>query len=167
MRKSLQEEKIFKNELAIFHRHRELLSQESSSGQMKTSWENLTVEYKKLLEQTRFLTWVSGRLEKKLQRANHNLQERNTQLEKTVDDLITAKAGKRAYAIIYFIAIALFVLEEFFIEPLINVFGNGVGYSIMIKLGIVLLLKVSEGVIEERIRKKPKVAAAKSIVNSK
>jgi hypothetical protein len=128
---------------------------------------SLTQDYKKLLEQTRFLTWISGRLERKLQRANHNLQERNVELEKTVDDLVTAKAGKSAYAIIYFIAIVLFVLEEFFIEPLIGVFGNGLGYSIMIKLIIVLLLKVSEGVIEERIKKRRalKIAKPQTMIN--
>ncbi len=96
----------------------------------------------------------------KLQKANRDLVDRNAQLEKTVEDLITAKAGKSAYAIIYFIAIVLFVLEEFFLEPFISLLGNGLGYSIMIKLIIVLLLKISESFIEERIKKKPKLEAA-------
>jgi len=78
-----------------------------------------------------------------------------------VEELITARAGRNAYAIIYFIAIILFVLEEFLIEPVINQFGNGVGYSILIKLMIVLLLKVSEGFLEERIKKNPNLESVK------
>jgi hypothetical protein len=72
-------------------------------------------------------------------------------MQTALDDLIKAKAGKSAYAIIYFIAIILFVLEEFFVEPLISAVGGGLWYSILIKLVIVLLLKSSEGFIEEQI----------------
>jgi hypothetical protein len=161
MSKLSHEEKLFKNELATFNQHKEFLSQEHPPETIKASLSTLTHDYKKLLEQTRFLTWVSGRLERKLQKANRDLVDRNALLEKTVDDLITAKAGKSAYAIIYFIAIVLFVLEEFFLEPFIGLLGNGIGYSIMIKLIIVLLLKISESIIEERIKKKPKIEAAK------
>jgi hypothetical protein len=82
------------------------------------------------------------------------LYEQNTRLEKTLFELTKAQAGKNAYAIVYSIAIALFVLEEFFVEPVINMVGNGVSYSILIKLLIVLLLKVSEGFIESKITKK-------------
>ena len=164
MAKIAQEEKLFKKEVGIYSRHRDFLNQENSHEQTKAALEELTNDYKKLMEQTRFLTWVSGRLEKKLVKANRELVERNAKLEKTVDELMSAKASKNAYAIIYFIAIILFVLEEFFIEPVINMFGNSLGYSIMIKLIIVLLLKVSEGVIEERIKKRGQAFAAKHSV---
>lgn len=160
MSKTVQEEKLFRKEIGIFNRHKEFLGEDNPGEKTKAALEELANEYKKLLEQTRFLTWVSGRLEKKLHRANRDLQDRNTRLEKTIDELISARASKNAYTIIYFIAIALFVLEEFLIEPIINRFGSGLGYSILIKLIIVLLLKVSEGFIEERIKKKPKIQDA-------
>ncbi|MBI1768591.1 MAG: hypothetical protein HY015_03310 [Bacteroidetes bacterium] len=163
MSKPVRDEKMFTNELSIYNKHKDFVSIENSHQELKVAHEKLTNDYKKLLEQARFLTWISGRLEKKLHKANRELLERNTKLEKTVDELMTAKAGKNAYAIIYFIAIILFVLEEFLIEPVINQFGNGVGYSILIKLIIVLLLKVSEGFIEDRIKKKPKVDAVKPL----
>jgi hypothetical protein len=156
MAKREQEEKMFRREVGIYNRHKDFLSRENSPEKTKAASEELTNEYKKLLEQTRFLTWISGRLEKKLHRANRELKDRNTRLEKTIDELVSARASKNAYTIIYFIAIILFVLEEFLIEPIINRFGSGLGYSILIKLIIVLLLKVSEGFIEERIKKKPK-----------
>src|SRR6267378_8289061 len=163
MSKTAQEEKMFSKEVGIYYRHKDFLSDENHPEKMKGALEDLTNDYKKLLEQARFLTWISGRLEKKLHKANRDLVDRNSRLEKTVDELITARAGKNAYAIIYFIAIVLFVLEEFLIEPVINQFGNGVGYSILIKLIIVLLLKVSEGFIEERIKRKPKFDVSKPV----
>jgi hypothetical protein len=164
MSKPVREEKMFTNELSIYNRNRDLEVDQKSFDDLKHAHEKLTDDYKKLLEQTRFLTWISGRLEKKLHKSNRELVERNSKLEKTVDELMTAKAGRSAYAIIYFIAIVLFVLEEFLIEPVINKFGDGVGYSILIKLIIVLVLKVSEGVIEDRIKQKPKVDAAKAVL---
>jgi hypothetical protein len=154
MSKSAQEEKMFSKEVGIYYRNKDFLSDENHPEKMRDALEALTNEYKKLLEQTRFLTWISGRLEKKLHKANRELKDRNSLLERTIDALISARASKNAYTIIYIIAIVLFVLEEFLIEPIITKFGSGLGFSILIKLVIVLLLKVMEGVIEERIKKK-------------
>lgn len=123
----------------------------------------LTTEYKSLLDQTRFLTWISGRLEKKLQRSNRELNDRNTKLENALSELVKVTAGRNAYVIIYCIAIVLFVLEEFFVEPVISMFGEGLGLSIIIKLGIVIILKISEGIIEDRIKKKPKLQSIETI----
>ena len=147
---------MFSKEVGIYYRNKDFLSDENHPDKMKSALENLTNEYKKLLEQTRFLTWISGRLEKKLHKANRELKDRNSLLERTIDALISARASKNAYTIIYIIAIVLFVLEEFLIEPVITKFGSGLGFSILIKLVIVLLLKVMEGIIEDRIKAKRK-----------
>jgi hypothetical protein len=152
MSKMSQEEKLFKNESTILEYYQEMSSKDNSPEDTKEALEQLTRKYKALLDQTRFLTWISGRLERKLQRSNRELFENNGSLQKALDDLTKAEAGRSAYAIIYFIAIVLFVLEEFFVEPLISVFGGSIGYSILIKLVIVLLLKVSESSIESKIR---------------
>ncbi len=154
MSKMTREEKLFRNETNVLEHYQSLIEQDNSPEENKEALERLTQKYKVLLEQTRFLTWISGRLERKLQRTNRELHEKNTRLENTLLALTKAQAGKNAYAIIYFIAIMLFVLEEFFVEPIINMVGNGLSYSILIKLFIVLLLKVSEGFIESRITKK-------------
>ena len=138
------EEKLFKNEMNVLIHYRDLVNRVDSVEDTKAALENLTNKYKALLEQTRFLTWISGRLERKL----------NNRLVTTLKELTKAEAGRSAYAVIYFIAIALFVLEEFFVEPVINMFGKGVWFSILIKLVIVLLLKVSEGFIERSLTKK-------------
>jgi chromosome segregation ATPase len=154
MSKMNREEKLFKKEMNVLLHYRELASRENSVEETKSALESLTNKYKTLLEQTRFLTWISGRLERKLQRKNVELHHKNSRLVSTLKELTKAEAGKSAFAVIYFIAIALFVLEEFFVEPVINVFGKGVWFSVLIKLVIVLLLKVSEGFIERRLTKK-------------
>src|SRR6478609_4250987 len=165
MSKTAQEEKMFSKEVGIYYRNRDFLSDEKEPEKMREALENLTNEYKKLLEQTRFLTWISGRLEKKLHKANRELKDRNSLLERTIDALISARASKNAYTIIYIIAIVLFVLDEFLIEPVIVKFGSGLGFSILIKLVIVLLLKVMEGVIEERIKTKRKPSDISEAMN--
>jgi hypothetical protein len=154
MSKMSREEKLFKNEINVLNHYKEMVTRENSPEDTKQALENLTNKYKALLEQTRFLTWISGRLERKLQRTNRELAGKNNMLVNTLKELTKAEAGRSAYAIIYFIAIMLFVLEEFFVEPFINMIGEGLGFSILIKLVIVLLLKVSEGFIEKRVMKK-------------
>jgi chromosome segregation ATPase len=154
MSKMTREEKLFKNEIGVLNHYREIVSKENTPEETKAALTQLTGKYKALLEQTRFLTWISGRLERKLQRTNSELFQKNNRLENTLNELTKAEAGRSAYAIIYFIAIILFVLEEFFVEPLIGFVGTGLGYNILIKLVIVLLLKVSEGFIEKRITKR-------------
>jgi hypothetical protein len=155
MSKLTREEKLFKNEIKVLNDYREMADQDYSYEETKAALSKLTNKYKALLEQTRFLTWISGRLERKLHRTNRELFDKNNKLQTTLDELTKAEAGRSAYAIIYFIAIVLFVLEEYFVEPIINVFGENVGYSILFKLVIVLMLKVSEGFIERKFIKKP------------
>jgi hypothetical protein len=154
MSKMTREEKLFKNETQILNDYRELVDSDPSPQETKEALKKLTLKYKTLLEQTRFLTWISGRLERKLHRTNRELFQKNIRLENTLHELTKAEAGRSAYAIIYFIAIVLFVLEEYFVEPFIGVFGDSVGYGIAIKLGIVLLLKIAEGFIERKISRK-------------
>lgn len=141
MSKMNREEKLFKNEMNVLLHYREIVNRENTVEDTRSALETLTNKYKSLLEQARFLTWISGRLERKLQRKNVELNHKNNRLVSTLKELTKAEAGRSAYAVIYFIAIALFVLEEFFVEPVINMFGKGVWFSILIKLGIVLLLK--------------------------
>jgi len=145
------EDKLFTNEAKILHEYKQLLETNTDEKIDRAVLEELVKKYGTLLEQSRFLTWISGRLERKLQKVNQELFLKNHEMQRALDDLVKAKAGKSAYAIIYFIAIILFVLEEFFVEPFIQMVGGGLSYSILIKLVIVLLLKSSEGFIEDRI----------------
>jgi len=151
MGKMSREEKLFRNENSILQHYKVIAVENNSHDQAREALKDLTGKYERLLNQTRFLTWISGRLERKLQRKNKELSDSNLNLHKTLKELTKAEAGKSAYAIIYFIAIILFVLEEVFIEPIVAAVGGNLGYGILIKLMIVLLLKVSEGFIERKI----------------
>jgi hypothetical protein len=155
MSKMSREEKLFRNEMNVLNHYREMASRDKSLEDANQALENLTNKYKALLEQARFLTWISGRLERRLHRSNRELNIKNTRLITTLKELTKAEAGKSAYTIIYFIAIGLFVLEEFFVEPVIKIIGGeSVIISILIKLVIVLGLKASEGFIERKVTKK-------------
>jgi hypothetical protein len=154
IRNMSREEKLFRKENNVLTHYQELITRDNSHEDTNLALAKLTHKYKILLDQTRFLTWISGRLERKLQRKNRELFDNNRRLQQTLDDLTKAEAGRSTYAIIYFIAIVLFVLEELFIEPFINMLGNNMSYGILIKLGIVLILKLSEGVIEKKITHK-------------
>ncbi len=158
-----REEKLFRKESMVLDHYRRMIGVETPPDITREGLVDLTRKYKSLLEQTRFLTWISGRLERKLQRTNRELQSRNEDLQNTLEDLTKAQATKSAYAIIYSIAIALFVLEEFFVEPVIGMFGDSISYSILIKLFIVLLLKIAEGIIERKVISKRKKPVPRSI----
>ena len=146
-----REEKLFRNENSILHHYKVIAEENNSHDQARDALKELTGKYENLLNQTRFLTWISGRLERKLQRKNKELSDSNLNLNKTLTELTKAEAGKSAYAIIYFVAIILFVLEEVVIEPFVAAVGGHVGYGIAIKLFIVIMLKVSEASIEKKI----------------
>ena len=163
MSKLSREEKLFRNENNVLEYYKAVVVRDLSPNESKEELTKLTNRYESLLNQTRFLTWISGRLERKLQRKNRELIDNNDTLQRTLNELTKAEAGKSAYAIIYFIAIVLFVLEELFIEPFINLMGNSVGYGILIKLVIVLLLKISEGFIEKKITMRRRLQRKKTL----
>jgi hypothetical protein len=159
MSKMTREEKLFRNETNVLEHYQKIVRREIPIPDKDIALQKLTHKYKALLDQTRFLTWISGRLERKLQRKNRELYENNTRLQHTLDELTKVEAERSATAIIYFIAIVLFVLEEYFVEPFVTMVGGNVGYSILIKLAIVLMLKLSEGFIEKKITRSRRLTA--------
>ncbi len=158
MGKMSREAKLFKSEHEILERYTAILKEDLSRDEARDGLRDLTKKYRHLLEQTRFLTWISGRLERRLQRTNRELHDNNEALQKTLTELMRVQASRSAYAIIYSIAIVLFVLEEFFLEPFINAFGDSPGFGILIKLLIVVLLKIGETIIERRVTRTRKAA---------
>ena len=53
------------------------------------------------------------------------LESKNEELADTIDQLAKAKVGKRASTIMLTVAVVLFILEQIFIEPIIEEnFGN-------------------------------------------
>jgi hypothetical protein len=159
MSKMSREEKLFRRENKILEQYQEMSSRGATPEETAEGLKRLVSKYEDLLLQTRFMTWVSGRLERKLQRTNRELVNNNQTLQTTLDELTKAEASRSAYAIIYFIAIVLFVLEELLIEPFITKLGGSVGYGILIKLLIVLILKGAEGIIEKKITRQRRIVS--------
>jgi hypothetical protein len=157
MSKMSREEKLFRRENTILDQYKELSQNDPTPEQTREGLARLVSKYEDLLLQTRFMTWVSGRLERKLQRTNRELVMNNHTLQATLDELTRSEASRSAYTIIYFIAIVLFVLEEYLVEPLITQVGGSVGYGLLIKGLIVVLLKVIEGIIEKKVTRNRRI----------
>lgn len=158
MSKMTREEKLFRRENQVLEQYKEVSTGNPAPEESLEGLKKMVSKYEDLLLQTRFMTWVSGRLERKLQRINRELVNNNQTLQSTLDELTKAEASRSAYATIYFIAIVLFVLEEYLVEPFIAQIGGSAGYGILFKLLIVLLLKVVESIIEKKVKDKRRVA---------
>jgi hypothetical protein len=133
---------------------------------------DLLKSYTTLLSDTKLLTSVGDRLQRKLkganmllqqqseeiQRINDNLQQTNVELKNTIDELTKARASRKAQTfiliVVVFLMVATEVLEEFVIEAMVDsffshwpkVFQFMVG--LLPKAVIVLLLKPIEGYTE-------------------
>lgn len=113
-------------------------------------------EYEELVAQAKVITRVSDRLQKKLDNANLQIREqneeikdKNVELGKTIEQLAVAKVGRKASTIMLTIALILFMLEQVFIEPIIeqNIQIPYVGLGILAVLFFVI--KFLEGGLEK------------------
>ena len=93
----------------------------------KKNLEQFSKEYEELIVQARVITRVSDRLQKKLDSANMKIQDqnkeiqnKNQQLESTVIQLFKAKVGRRASTLLLTLAIILFIIEQIYLEPIIE-----------------------------------------------
>lgn len=120
-------------------------------------------EYEELIAQAKVITRVSDRLQKKLDNANlqirdqnEEIKSKNDELAETIDQLAKAKVGKRASTIMLTVAVVLFILEQIFIEPIIEEnFGNPI--VSLGALGILFgLIKFLEGALEKYFMNKEK-----------
>jgi len=123
--------------------------------------ESFANNYKDLIDQTRVITRISDRLQKKLDHANQKIKSQNQEigrknelLENTIIELTKAKVSKKASTILLTLALVLFISEQYLLEPIIE------SYIIIPYLGIVLKgliafsLKFFEGGLESYFMKK-------------
>jgi len=153
----------------IYHREMEFL--EKSKAFLKKrdySREELQLEYKQMLEnyeelidQVKIITKISDRLQKKLNKTNDKLEltneklkDTNLKLNETIDALTEAKIGRKAGTIVMFVAIALFIVSEVWIEPKIELyFGKGL-VGLGLKLVVAILIKPGEDLTNKYMLKK-------------
>ncbi len=129
----------------------------------KEDLDEFSDHYEELIAQAKVITRVSDRLQKKLDNANIQIQDQNVEIKdknlelgNTVEQLAKAKVGRRASTILLVVALTLFVLEQIFLQPIIDQYVS-VPY---LALGILLILffgvKFLEGSLEAYFMKKEK-----------
>ncbi len=104
-------------------------------------------QYEELVAQTKVITRVSDRLQKKLDGANlqireqnEEIKEKNFELEATVSQLAKARVGRKASTLMLTVALGLFILEQVFVEPYLaeNIDIPYVGLGILAALFFVI-----------------------------
>ena len=142
---------IFQRETAILKKSKAVLKDEEVAFEdLKKSLESLTDHYEELLDQSKLITKVSDRQQKKIIRTSQALESNNKELQETIDALLAdptgdltdilkyhvvsgdvragdlsdaltkAKVGRKATTITLGIAIVLFLFSEGFLEPQID-----------------------------------------------
>ena len=83
------------------------------------------------------------------------IENKNIELQETIDELTRTKVGKKAKAFTLIIAIVLFVLEEFILHFVIHFIGDEDFYlSFVVKMVIIFSLKPIDNGIEHYLLKK-------------
>lgn len=122
----------------------------------KEDLDSFSDEYEELVAQAKVITRVSDRLQKKLDNANIQIREQNDEIKDknvaladTIDQLAKAQVGRRASTIMLTVAVVLFILEQVFLEPIIdaNIDVPYVGLGILALL--FFLIKFFEGALEK------------------
>ncbi len=124
--------------------------EEASNEEIKQGFQSFCESYEDLLDQTRLITKVSDKLQNKLNTANQTLNDKNIELQNTIDELTKARIGRKAATITLLFAVFLFIISEGFIDPIIdNYTNNNFWLSMVDKAVIALLLKPLEGFVEK------------------
>lgn len=98
-----------------------------SHALFKEDLDHFSDQYEELVAQAKVITRVSDRLQKKLDTANTQIKEQNLEikdkndvLKVTVDQLVKARVGRRASTIMLTVALVLFIVEQIFLQPIIE-----------------------------------------------
>jgi PAS domain S-box-containing protein len=97
--------------------------------------------------------------EKMIKRQNVDLAEKNRQINEGLAKLRKASVSKKSSAIVFILALLLFLVSEFWIEPFLIKHSGNTNYQWVLKIIIVLLLKPFDMLTERwLIRQKIKEA---------
>ncbi len=170
MAKRDRKENIYHREKANLLRTQAFLDSSDELSPTNTAEELkiITSHYEELLDQTVLITRISDRLQKKLDKTNDKLQnlndqlnDKNIELHLTIEDLVKAKAGRKATTIVFVFALILFVFSEALIEPYIDSYADNIYLSLSIKALIAMSIKPLEMFVEKRLLKSARKRAEK------
>lgn len=158
MDKSSRKKNLFSQEAQVLKEARMVLTEEGiSRDDLLVKLSDFTNSYEELLDQSKLITKVSDRLQKKINKANEDLELRREKLEDTLESLNRAKVSRKATTITLIIFIIVFLLAEWGVEPHIDEYAktnfNGYWTVLSVQLGskaiLALLLKPIEMVVEK------------------
>jgi predicted KAP-like P-loop ATPase len=142
---------VFEKETAILEHIQEFLkNEEQTKEKYREELQQIVSYYEDLLDQGMLITKVSDRLQNKLNNLNAKLQDKNIELQNTIDELTKARVGRKATTIVLLVAIALFLVSEGLLEPQIEAqIGDNLWLGLLFKGMIALLLKPIETLTEK------------------
>jgi hypothetical protein len=157
-----KQKSIYQREADFLERSKAFLKKNNySKEELQLEYKHLLENYEELVDQVKIITKISDRLLKKLNKTNEKLEKTNNELHdtniklnETIDALTEAKIGRKAGTIVMFVAIALFIVSEVFIEPIIEQhFGKGF-VGLALKLIVAILIKPGEDLTNKYMLKK-------------
>lgn len=157
---------LFEHESNILSSSKVVIANEDITlEEAKAELISLNAHYEDLVDQSKLITKVSDRLQKKINKANDALESKNNELSETLDALTKAKVGRRATTITLVIFVVLFLVTEAFVEPPIEELshewfkGNetaDMAFSLGVKGALALLLRPIEKIVEGILVKREK-----------
>ena len=87
---------LFSNELDILNANQEIANGNADEQVVRKAYKELCENYEDLLDQTRLLTKVGDKLQNKLNNINQAINDKNIELQNTIDELTRAKVGRKA-----------------------------------------------------------------------
>jgi hypothetical protein len=162
MAKKSEKESIYQKEKGFSQQAHDFAASDDAKeiDKLTSQFKVMTENYDELLDQVVLITRISDRLQKKLDQSNeelsnlnNQLNDKNVELQKTIDDLIKARAGRKATTIVFIFALILFVFSETLLEPYIDAFANNAYISLVIKGVIAMSIKPLEMLVEKGLLK--------------
>ncbi len=159
----MAKQSIYQKEIENLEQSKQFLKRsEYSKLELQLEFKKLVENYEELIDQVKIITKISDRLQRKLNKtndalesSNNQLAELNDQLNETIDQLTEAKIGRKAATIVMIVAIALFIVSEAFIEPIIDrAFPNNFLVGLSLKLVVAILIKPGEDFTNKYMLKK-------------
>jgi len=159
-----KEDVAYSRENELLTRYKEAISNDSlNEDEYKEAFEEIFKGYQRLLSDTKLLTSLGDRLQRKLRSTNmllkqqseeirefnDNLNKKNVELKLTIDELTRARASRKARAFIFGFAFVLFVVSESLESVFDSFFPDSLLISIAFKSVLFLSLKPIEGILEK------------------
>lgn len=155
----------FDSEQDVIKHYKQMVNNEEpiATAEYQEALKDLLKNYEKLLADTKLLTSLGDRLQRKMRQANimireqsaeiqtinDDLQNKNVELKLTIDELTRARANRQARVITFFIVYALFIGSESIETVIDKIFPDEFFISLISKSVIFLAVKPLESAVEK------------------